>query len=387
MRARCQHAALQVSRTTKARRRKNAHVSSVRRSKHAKTSLHQARHRATVCTQLTQAPRDPAPAPSLPTRPVTSNPIKPSPPSSQPASQPWVNPFSATSFWNAPLDATAPLDANSAAYVNELVRQVQQYGAWVNTYSYSVPVYVVGADQATQHVTLDVWAPDLQTQLNAVPIPAGAQAAAGTDEEMTVWQPSTDKLWEFWKMHLASDGWHARWGGEMDSVSRNPGYFTHSGITNDWGASATSLPLLGGLVTEADLQRGYINHALAISLVQTEQNCWSWPAQRTDGATAVSAGTTAIPEGARFRLDPAINVADLNLPPLTRMLAQAAQTYGIVVRDKGGAVAFLGQDPSSIPGANPWPWEFENTYASVVLANFPWSHLEALQTSMTCTGP
>src|SRR6185437_8158383 len=148
------------------------------------------------------------------------------------------------------------------------------------------------------------------------------------DEHMTVWQPSTDKLWEFWKMHLASDGWHARWGGEMDNVSTSPGYFTHSGITNDWGASATSLPLLGGLVTEADLQRGYINHALAISLVQTEQNCWSWPAQRTDGATAASAGVSPIPEGTRFRLDPAIDVASLNLPPLTRMLAQAAQTYG-----------------------------------------------------------
>lgn len=255
----------------------------------------------------------------------------------------------------------------------------------MDTYAYSVPVYVVGPDQPTQRVTLDVSAPDLQTQFNAVPIPADAQAASGTDEHMTVWQPSTDKLWEFWKMQLESDGWHARWGGEMDDVSTNPGYFTHSGITNDWGASATSLPLLGGLVTEADLRRGYINHALAISLVQTEQNCWSWPAQRTDGATAATAGTTPIPEGMRFRLDPTINLASLNLPPLTRMLAQAAQTYGMVVRDKGGAVAFYGEDPKSM-SSNPWPAEFENTYASVVLAKFPWSDLQALQTSMTCAG-
>jgi hypothetical protein len=325
------------------------------------------------------------PAPALAAAPAPPDPIKP-PPSSPSATQPWINPFSATSFWNAALSASAPLDPNSAAYVNQLGAQVQQYGTWVNTYSYSVPVYVVGPGQPTQHVALDVSAPDLQAELNAVPIPAGAQAASGTDEEMTVWQPSTDKLWEFWKMQLESDGWHARWGGEMDSVSTNPGYFTHSGITNDWGASATSLPLLGGLVTQADLQRGYINHALAISLVQTEQSCWSWPAQRTDGVTAATPGTTPIPEGTRFRLDPAINVTSLNLPPLTRMLAQAAQTYGIVVRDKGSAVAFLGQDPNSIPGSNPWPAEFENTYASVVLASFPWSHLEALQTSMTCTG-
>ncbi len=322
----------------------------------------------------------------MPAAPALSNPIGVPPPSGPPSQQQWVNPFSATSFWNAALPATAPLDPNSAAYVSQLLDQVQHYGTWVNTYSYSVPVYVVGRAQPTQRVTLDVSAPDLQAELNAVPIPAGAQAAAGTDEEMTVWQPSTDKLWEFWKMQLESDGWHARWGGEMDNVSTNPGYFTHSGITNDWGASATSLPLLGGLVTEADLERGYINHALAISLVQTEQGCWSWPAQRTDGATAATAGSTPIPEGMRFRLDPTINVAGLNLPPLTRMLAQAAQSYGIVVRDKGGSVAFLGQDPNSIPGSNPWPAEFGNTYASVVLASFPWSHLEALQTSMSCAG-
>jgi hypothetical protein len=298
-------------------------------------------------------------------------------------SLPLVNPFSPTSFWNAPLAAVAPLDPNSQAYVNELLRQVQTYGTWMDTYQYSVPVYVVGPNQATQHVTLDVYAPDLQAEFDAVPIPSTAQAAAGTDEHMTVWQPSTDKLWEFWHMQQESDGWHARWGGEMDNVSTSPGYFTHSGITNDWGATATGLPLLGGLVTEADLQRGYINHALAISIVETEPNCWSWPAQRTDGAYTTT-GITPIPEGARFRLNPTINVASLDLPPLDTMLAQAAQTYGIVVRDKGGAVSFYGEDPKTIPGTNPWPAEFENTYVSTILARFPWSDLQTLQTQMTC---
>jgi hypothetical protein len=333
---------------------------------------------------------------SSPAAPVLTEPSEPSVPSepSEPStggsssgdqilSLPLVNPFSATSFWNAPLAAAAPLDSNSQAYVNELLRQVQEYGTWMDTYQYSVPVYVVGPNQATQHVTLDVYAPDLQAEFNAVPIPSTAQAAAGTDEHMTVWQPSTDKLWEFWHMQQESDGWHARWGGEMDDVSTSPGYFTHSGITNDWGATATGLPLLGGLVTEADLERGYINHALAISLVETEPNCWSWPAQRTDGAYT-TAGITPIPEGARFRLNPTINVASLNLPPLDEMLAQAAQTYGIVVRDKGGAVSFYGEDPKTIPGTNPWPAEFENTYASTILAMFPWSDLQTLQTQMTC---
>jgi hypothetical protein len=295
---------------------------------------------------------------------------------------PWPgNPFSSSSVWNNPLAANAPLDPNSQAYVNELVRQVNSDGPWMNTTSYSAPVYVVPRDQPTQHVTLDTWGPDLQQQFNAVPIPPGAVAASGTDRHMVVWQPSTDRMWEFWVMQQESDGWHAKWGGEMDNVSNSPGYFTHTGQSKNWGATATGLPLLGGLVTLADLRRGYIDHALAISLVETEREYWSWPAQRTDGGT-FTAGITPIPEGTRFRLDPNLDIDSLNLPKIDQMLARAAQKYGVIVRDKAGAVVFYGQDPINIP--NPWPAAFANQYPNNVLRQFPWSDLEALQTQQSC---
>jgi hypothetical protein len=298
-------------------------------------------------------------------------------------SAPWPgNPFSPTSFWNSPLAANAPLAPNSQAYVNELVRQVNAYGPWMNTTSYSVPVYVVAANQATEHVTLDTWGPDLQAAFDAVPIPANAHAASGSDEHMVIWQPSTNTMWEFWQMHQESDGWHAQWGGEMNNVSTNPGYFTHDGQTRNWGATATGLPLLGGLVTQADLERGYINHALAISLVETAPATWSWPAQRTDGGY-FTAGITPIPEGTRFRLNPNLNIASLHLPTLDRQLAQAAQTYGIVVRDKASAVSFYGQDPINLP-SNPWPQAFDNDYPNTYLSWFPWNQLQALQTQTSC---
>jgi hypothetical protein len=168
----------------------------------------------------------------------------------------------------------------------------------------------------------------------------------------------------------------------MDNASTSPGYFDHVGRSTNWGATATGLPLLGGLVTGADLQRGYINHALAIGVVEAARAVWSWPAQRTDGGTFTS-GITPIPEGTRFRLDPTLNIASLNLPPIDRMLAQAAQTYGIVIRDKGGAVVFYGQDPKSLPN-NPWPAAFGNQWPNKVLARFPWSHLQALLTTQSC---
>jgi hypothetical protein len=297
---------------------------------------------------------------------------------------PWPgNPFSPTSFWNKPLGLAAPLSAESHAYVKELIRQVQSYGPWFNTTSYSVPVYVVANDEPTQRVTLDTWGPDLQAALDAVPIPPDAHAAAGTDESMTVWQPSTNQLWDFWLMHKVAGTWHARWGGEMNDVSHNPGYFEHSGLTDNWGATGTGLPLLGGLVTLADLKRGYINHALAIALVETQRARYSWPAQRTDGST-FTPHVTGIPEGTRFRLDPHLDIAKLHLPMMDRMLARAAQKYGIVVRDKAGAVVFYGQDPVAPQRTNPWPAAFAGDGPNTGLAQFPWARLKALESTTSC---
>lgn len=85
----------------------------------------------------------------------------------------------------------------------------------------------------------------------------------------------------------------------------------------------------------------------------------------------------------RFRLDPHLNIASLHLPRIDAMLTQAAQKFGIVVRDKAGAVVFYGQDPVT-QSSNPWPATFGNQYPNNVLALFPWSHLEALQTRMAC---
>jgi hypothetical protein len=279
------------------------------------------------------------------------------------------------SFWNAPSAGVAPVDPNSQTYVNDLVSQVGSFGAWMNSTTYGVATYVVPANQPTVSVQLTTYGPDLQQQFNAVPIPSGAKPATGTDEELTVWQPSTDKLWEFWKLAQSASGtWTARWGGEMDNVSSNPGYFTHTGLTSNWGATATGLPLLGGLITISDLQRGYIDHALALAIPQATQGVFEWPAQRTDGRYV---GGVSIPEGTRFRLDPTVNIASLNLPPFDRMLAQAAQTYGIVIRDQAGAVSFVAQDPSTA-GSNPYPAAVGGSTGTII-DKFPWGHLQAIQ--------
>jgi hypothetical protein len=299
--------------------------------------------------------------------------------------------FAPGSFWNSPLAPDAELDPASDALVGELVSEVNRVaavrdGPWMAARQYSTPVYVVGPDQPTVRVKLDHYTPsNLQGAFERVPIPDGAQQAPGDDGHLTVWQPATDTLWEFWKASRETDGWHARWGGAIRNVSTSPGYYTKDswpGAEPYWGASATSLPIAGGTMMVEELRRGRIDHALALALPRVRANWFTWPAQRTDGTEQRD---TAIPEGARFRLDPALDLDSLGLHPFVRMIAEAAQRYGIVVRDKSSTVQFFAEDPAQF-GQNPYgdiigPAYPNETYK--LLGTFPWEHLRVLKMDLT----
>lgn len=291
--------------------------------------------------------------------------------------------FAPTSIWNQPLPGNAPLDPSSPQLVASLDADVNseiagKWGPWLSYYAYSTPIYTVPKTEPRVRVRLDQRNAALQRAFSHVPLPADARPADGSDAQLTVWQPSTDRLWEFWKLSLQADGWHASWGGAMRHASRNPGYFsTHAwpGAQPRWGASGSSLPLVAGLITLHDLAQGRIDHALAIAVPHVRAGVWSWPAQRSDGD---SPSPDTLPEGARLRLDPRLNLDALNLPPLTRMLARAAQTYGIVVRDTSSVVGFFGQDP--MPShSNAYTRWLGGQFTWQPLAQFPWDRLVVLQ--------
>jgi hypothetical protein len=277
--------------------------------------------------------------------------------------------FAPGSFWNTPLSPQAPIAPASESLVADLEAQVTNEGAWINTYQYSVPVYTVPAGQPTVRVQLDSGYTPLQTDFAAVPLPSHARPAPGADAHLSVFQPSTDTLWDFWKLTRAADGWHARWGGKMRNVSHDAGYFP-----DPVGATGSGLPLLGGLIRIDELRTGVIDHALALGIPQAKAETYVWPAQRTDGA---STSPRAIPEGTRFRLDAKLDVDALGLPPVARMMAVAAQRYGIVVRDVAGAVTFYSEDPGP-SGSNPYPSLYSNLSAAQLLAGFPWSSLRVV---------
>ena len=337
------------------------------------------------------APATPGAPPQAPTQAPSSTPVpspsRPTPPPVQAAGETTPSRFFApTSFWNEPDAAEATVSPESAAVVGALVHTVEteaaeRRGPAINTTEWSVPVYTVPAEQPTVAVTLEApyAAPGLRAAFAAVPLPPDAEPARGNDRHLVVWQPSTDRLWEFWHLRQTASGWEADWGGAMEHVSQDPGVYEPGDWPESsslWGASASSLSIAGGLITFTDLEAGRIEHALAMSVPAARAGVHYAPAARSDGE---SAEPTALPEGAHLRIDPSLDLASLGLPHLTLMMAEAAQRYGIYVRDVAHNVAFNAQDPvgPTNPYLGPGGW-FEGSYPQKLLARFPWSSLELL---------
>lgn len=311
--------------------------------------------------------------------------------------------FGPTSVWNAPLATDAPIDPSSAALVAALNREVARelagdVGApWIATRKCSTPLYVAPPDQPKLAVHLTepkvFWRRSLAQAFAAVPLPPNARPADCVDRHLTVWQPSTDRLWEFF--HLRRDpesGWWADWGGAMEHVSSSSGYYTSGswpGLSApNWGATATSLPVLGGVMLLQELREGRVAHALALNLPIARAGVFSWPAQRSDGV----GGVERIPEGARLRLPHDLNLTALKLPPVTLIVARAVRKYGAIVRDQtgpGNGVSFFAEDPRPL-GSNPYDGRtgiFAGTSPDLLLAEFPWDRLEVLKMALCVETP
>jgi hypothetical protein len=303
--------------------------------------------------------------------------------------------FAPTSFWNQRLPGTTPTDPSSTSLVQALVAEVAREqaaanGPWIGANSGSTPLYRVERTQRGVRVHLDSrtsrGSRALQRAWASVPIPNDAKPAVPPDRHMTIWQPATDTLWDFFGARKVSDGWHAEWGGAIRHVSKSPGYYTRAawpGASRSWGATASSLPVIGGTMLIDELRSGRIDHALALNVPAARPGVFAWPAQRTDGDGPLN----ALPEGARLRLDPSLDLGSLHLPSMTRMIAVAAQRYGLVVRDQThNGISFFAENPVQF-GGDPYKRYFRGRTPPQMLANFPWDRLQVLQMHLCTAAP
>ncbi len=284
----------------------------------------------------------------------------------------------------------APVDPNSARMVRHLVGQITPHYSGIaalNIADYSASLYVVDSNTPRQTVEFydcqeKGYTPqglfDGPAHFVDVPIPSGTRVSSGTDKALTLWSPSTDQLWEFWVMEKQGSAWRACWGGRIDDVSQSPGQFEYP-----FGATATGIPMVGTMLRVQDVASGRADHALGLALLSpADAGRVRYPANRSDGSDR---SPDAIPEGARLRLDPSLDVESLGLTPVGVIVARAAQKYGFIVVDRAGAVAVIGE--SGVPeqqatGHNPWDVLLGETPTYQQLENFPWDKVQVLRSDV-----
>ncbi len=281
--------------------------------------------------------------------------------------------------------AAAPTDPRHPAMLADLLGQIRASKGVVSINTDHYAASYIRADESTP--TTDVRFTDCQrkgpagqamlddrTVFRQVPIPADARPAPGSDGHLAIWRPATDQLWEFWQAQRTPDGqWQACWGGRIDQVSSSSASFTPP-----FGVSASGLSATALMISIDEARAGRIDHAIGMVLTDPGTG-WSYPATRGDGTKT---GPGAIPEGTRLRLDPAVDVEALPLTPFGRAVARAAQQYGFIVMDRGGAVVLLGESgriEAERTGRDPWADIFGDTPPYRQLDGIPWGRLQVIQ--------
>lgn len=236
--------------------------------------------------------------------------------------------FSNSSPWNMPIGTNVQLDPDSEAMVNELsgcchVPAIFSFGMPIYTSTASDPLYTVQDNDRTFEAYQPIHIPD-----DAAPSP-------GSDKWLFIYDRTKNLLFEMWQASKDGGTWSANTGDVYSS--------TGDGVLQVDGTpqSGNGASYFGGVVTDADIARGYINHALSFAS-QFSGSSFRYPMVASDG------GGGDVPMGARIQLDPAVNCNALpGASTGEKMVCQALETYGGYMRDTGGvalSMYFEGED-------------------------------------------
>jgi hypothetical protein len=325
--------------------------------------------------------------------------------------------FSPTSFWNTPLAPDQTLDPDSAQLVSNLVNQVALSGhAGVSTVNDTPAIWIPPAG-TPGHRVLGTNDCVMTTDYNPVPagppsVPApywpcsqfpyspspykwgkvpwsnGMFPSQGGDRNMVIYDPTTDTEFDFWGVTTLYPSPTAGVGGRLAIESSSDGVFPWP-----YGAASSGFALLGGLPLIREVQAGQINHVVAFNVPQLQ--CVQPPRAPATRNDCNNPGPYNLEEGLRFRLPPSydIGVELATATPFVRMVATAAQRYGMIIANGSGRyqVTMRLENPDTCLPAeslqqcnydpnNPWPALLGVAPHEMfkALDQFPWAALEAL---------
>jgi hypothetical protein len=301
--------------------------------------------------------------------------------------------FAPSSFWYQPIPSGAPLHADNTNLSANFTAQATASGLWASM-SAGWPIYTVGPNVPGVTVAKNDGADSgLASAWASVPIPSYAQTPQGSDAEMIIYQPSTDKMWEFWLMNNGGNAtgpttsWSATWGGGFKNISTTTGLWGH------YGTTATGIPVCMAEVSIAEILAGAINHVFGIMIGDGQlTNPLIWPAYARSDAKNFIGGTypgTLPSEGQHVRLDPTLNIDALGLAPFQTLVAKGLQKYGAIIFDTTGNIGMHygssltytangGADPmAGYDNHGTQLWDFRGA-ADGGKPPFPWDHIQFL---------
>lgn len=267
---------------------------------------------------------------STPTLQPTSPPTATPTPTTPPPQIADCDIFPADHIWNTPID-TAPVDANSAAYINTIGPNRTLHpdfgsGLWEGG-PIGIPFITVAGTQPKVAVSFD-YADESDPGPYPVPTDAPIEGGPNSDGDRHVLMLDQDncQLYELYYSYPQEDGrWTAGSGAIFDLKS-------HTLRPDGWtSADAAGLPILPGLVRYDEVASGEIRHAIRFTAPQT-QRAYVWPARHY--ASSLTAANYP-PMGQRFRLRANFNLS--GFAPAMQVILRAMQKYGIILADNGSA--------------------------------------------------
>jgi hypothetical protein len=238
--------------------------------------------------------------------------------------------FQTPSTWYEKLTpANTVVDPNSAAMVAYLTSITGKFGT--STGAWSHPIFYAEASTALSTVTIAGNATAASLGWDKVPIPPNALQSSQTDGHLIVIDHLHRYAWELYQAHkISSTAWSAarmrRWDLTGDGV-QSP--------SDRLGAvRQCPVPLLHGLITYEEMQRGVIDHAIEMTAYSQGANYWApYPGEiNLSGQDQVNM-QSGIEACMRLQLDPTVDINTLGLPPLGKVVAKAMQEYGVVIVD------------------------------------------------------
>lgn len=271
--------------------------------------------------------------------------------------------FQKRSTWHEKIPASPRIVEHSDDYVNDVI--INNSVLTINYHGWSVPVWYARENTPYQVVPTSDSRP-AQYGWNNVPIPPEAMPASKSDGHMVVISHDRKYEWDFYQARKSSDGtWRAtiirRWDLSSDGIN--------SPYDLKGSCRVAPIPLTHGLIMFEEIQRGYIDHAIAFAYWgQKMPDVGVYPCEKNNGG--INPRPWALSLGFRLQLDPDVDIDALGLNPASKIIAKALQEYGMVFVENCGPGCNSVYAESLDDKEQSWQGLFDGTITNLPLNKF-----------------